>query len=140
MPIVAGILEILAGFGVLFAALTFFELLYLEARRPLDEFSLSVYGLIQFVTALLWWMIPFIFSLFGIVPLVGGVCALLHRRWGLVLAGAIATVPLTFIAPFGLGSWANYEYGIALHYFSWLPLLLSIVIITLIVLSKREFK
>ena len=140
MPITAGILEILAGFGILFSALNFFGLLYLEAPRPWDELSLSVYGVIQFVSALLWWMIPFIFSLFGIVPLVGGVCALLRRRWVLAFAGAVTTVLLIFIAPFGLGSWANYEYGIAQHYFSWLPLLLSIVIITLVVLSKKEFK
>lgn len=139
-PIAAGILEILAGFGILFSALAFFELSYVLTPRPWDELSLSAYGLIRFVTALLWWMIPFIFGLFGIVPLVGGVCALFHRRWGLAFAGAIGTVPLTFIAPFGLGPWANYEYGIALHYFSWLPLLLSIIIITLVILSKREFK
>ena len=139
-PIVAGILEILAGFGILFSALAFFELLYLVTPRPWDELSLSVYGLTRFITVLFWWMAPFVAGLFGIVPLAGGVYALLRRRWGLSFAGAIATVPLTFIAPFGLGPWANYEYGIAPHYFSWLPLLLSIVIITLVVLSKREFK
>ena len=140
MPITAGILEILAGFLLLFAASVFFRLLYLETPRPWDELSLSVYGVIRFLYVFLWWMAPFVAGLFGIVPLVGGVCALLHRRWGLTFAGAIAAVPLIFVAPFGLGSWAHYEYGIALHYFSWLPLLLSIAIITLVIISKREFK
>ena len=140
MPITAGILEILAGFLLLFAAFVFFGLLYLETPRPWEESSLSVYGLTRFVTVLIWWMVPFVAGLLGIVPLVGGVYALLRRRWGLAFSGAIATVPLTFIAPFGIGPWANNEYGIAQHYFSWLPLLLSIAIITLLVLSKREFK
>ena len=140
MPIAAGILEMLTGFLLLFAAFVFFGLLCLEIPRPWDELSLSVYGLTRFIYVLLWWMVPFIAGLLGIVPLVGGVCALLHRRWGLAFTGAIATVPFIFIAPFGMGPWANYEYGIAPHYFSWLPLLLSIIIITLVILSKREFK
>ena len=140
MPIAAGVLEILAGCGILFSALAFFELLYLVTPRPWDELSLSVYGLTRFIYVLLWWMVPFVAGLLGIVPLVGGVCALLHRRWGLAFAGAVATVPLFIVAPFGLGSWANLKYGIAPHYFFWLPLLLSIVIITLVILSKREFR
>ena len=131
MPITAGILEILAGFWMFAAAYFTFRALYVLAARPWDDPSLPI---------LMGWMIPFAVGFLGIMPLVGGVYALLRRRRRLAFAGAIATVPLFFVAPFGLGSWANLKYGIALHYFFWLPLLLSIAIITFIVLSKREFK
>ena len=123
MPITAGILEMLAGFMFLASAFLYLMMLHVVGA-PWVGLSLAV----------------ILAGFLGILPLVGGVYALLRRRWGLAFSGAITTVPLTFIAPFGIGPWANNEYGIALHYFSWLPMLLSIAIITLVVLSKREFK
>lgn len=132
MPITAGILEILAGFGMLGAAYPIFLLLYWEVERPWEDPSLGLW------TA---WMIPFVAGLLGILSVVGGVFALKHRRWGLAFAGAIATFPLFVVAGLGVGRFVKYLYGIT---WGWLPtgclLLLVIAIITLIVLSKREFK
>jgi len=133
MPILAGILEILAGFAVLASILFTIWLEWLAGWRPWDDPSLLLWIL---------WMIPFIIGLLGIVSLVGGVCALMRRRWRSAFWGSISTVSLFFAAAFGwLGSWAYFYYdGIAPHYFYWSPLLISAAIITLVVLSKREFK
>ena len=132
MPILAGILEILAGFAVLASILFIIWLAWLTGQRPWDDPSLLLWIL---------WMIPFIIGLLGIVSLVGGVCALMRRRWRSAFWGSISTVSLFFVAAFGwLGSWTEFDYGIAPHYFYWSPLLISAAIITLVVLSKREFR
>jgi len=132
MPILAGILEILAGFAVLGSILFIIWLAWLTGQRPWDDPDLLLWIL---------WMIPFICGLLGIVSLVGGVCALMRRRWRLAFWGSISTVSLFFVeASGGLGSWAEFYYGIAPHYFYWSPLLISAAIITLVVLSKREFR
>lgn len=129
-PILAGILEILAGFWMFAAAYFTFRALYVLAARPWDDPSLPI---------LMGWMIPFVVGFLGVMPLVGGIYALLRRKWRLAFAGAIATVPLFLVVPLGVGAWAVHKYGIAWHYFFWLPLLLSAVIITLIIRSKEEF-
>ena len=89
-------------------------------------------------------MIPFSAFLLGIVSLVGGICSLLRRRWRLAFSGAVATVPLVFIAPFGVRVLANYINidltTVIPRLYQVLPLLLSVAIITLLILSKREFK
>ena len=129
-------MEILAGFWMLISILYFLGFALLETRGSLWE-NLS---LTDWVEA----MIPFIISLLGVVALVGGVFALLCRKWGLALAGAIATVPLFLVAQFGLRLFINYPYyepTPPIFYLNLVsPLLLSIVIIALLVLSKREFK
>lgn len=130
MPIVAGILEILAGFLMLASAYFIFIVSFVLVARPWDDPSLPI---------LMGWMIPFIVGFLGIMSLVGGAYALLRRRWRLAFRGAITTVPLLLAVPLGIGAWAVHKYGIAWHYFFWLPLLLSAVIITLIIRSKREF-
>lgn len=136
MPIAAGILEIMAGFWMLISTLYFLGFALLEARGSLWE-NLSLRDWIE-------GMIPFIISLLGVVALVGGVFALLSRKWGLALAGAIATVPLFLVARFGLRWFIDYPYfepTPPIFYLNLVsPLLLSIVIITLLVLSKREFR
>ena len=129
----------MAGFTVLPYAFYVLGMFYVLTPHPWEDPSLAGWPLILFIGALLQFLFLFAFSFIGIVPLVGGVCALLRRRWGLAFAGAIATVPLYFIAPLGVGQWAGHKYGIAGHYFIWLPLLLSIAVITLIIRSKREF-
>jgi hypothetical protein len=127
-PIIAGILEIMAGFGMLASAYFFLALLYIETPWPWPPGHF------------LWFFIPFL----GILSVVGGVCALLRRKWGLAFAGAIATVPLFLVARFGLRVFINYPYieptPPIFYLYLVLPLLLSIAIITLIVLSKKEFE
>ncbi len=125
MPMTAGVLEILAGCLMVASALYFLGMLRLEAPRPWQPWYF------------LWLIVP---SFFGITSVVGGVYAVLCIRWRLARIGAIATLPLFIIASLAIGSWVTFEYGITTHYFYWLPLLFSIVIITLIVLSKSEFK
>jgi len=136
MPIVAGILEILAGLVMLASALIILQMLLLLGGLPWKEHL----ELMEFVIRLLWLLIPFIAVFICIVSVVGGVYAIKRRRWRLAFVGAICTVPLFFSTLFGLGARLEYRYDIALHYSIWLPLLLSAVIITLVVLSKREFK
>jgi len=128
MPIVAGILEILAGF--MFLASVFLYLMMLHVvGAPWVQLSLAV----------------ILAGFLGILPLVGGVCALLRRRWRLALAGAIATLPLFLVAQFG-GRLLVGDLGTNLTTLSFrlvylvLPILLSVAIITLVILSKKEFK
>jgi len=136
MPIAAGIFEILAGFIMLASALNISVLILLEAQRPWEKLTL---GLMQFVSNLLLLLLPFITGFLGIALIVGGVYAIQRRRWRLAFVGAIATVPFILMTPWGVGA-TMYRYDIAMHYFIWLPLLLWVTIITLLVLSKREFK
>ena len=136
MPIAAGILEILAGFVFLASAYFVFSMLYIEVQRPWEDPSFFNW---------IWWMTPFIGCILSIMALVGGVFALLRRRWRLALTGAIATIPLFLVAQFG----ARFLFGdlaanltllsFRLVYLV-LPPLLSVAIITLLILSKREFK
>ena len=136
MPITAGILEIMAGFWMLASAFFILGLSLVEVPRPWDDPSLGLW---------LWWMIPFVVGILGIMALVGGVFALLRRRWGLAFAGAIATVPLFLVAQFG-GRMLVENSGTGLTplsfllFYQALPLLLSISVIALIILSKKEFK
>jgi len=96
-------------------------------------------------------MIPLI--LFGIVPIVGGICALRRRRWGLALAGSICC-PLAGFVILGfyflyvlIGSIAVWprtpEFGDPI------PMLIGFIVgfvifgilpIVFIILGKREFK
>lgn len=131
MPIVAGVFEILAGFGGVTSAFYIFTLLYLEAPRQLETWELIAFG---------WqWLIPFIAGFSGIVSMVGGICALLCRRWGLAFAGAAATIPIIWLAPIAFGGFDVGNSGIIAAYYA-LSLLFPITLIVLIVLSKGEFK
>ncbi|MGB2876589.1 MAG: hypothetical protein WBB97_00950 [Dehalococcoidales bacterium] len=126
MPIVGGVLEILAGFWMLFCAYVIGGLMALAPPEPWN---------------FLWLLVP---GLLGMLSVVGGICALWRRIWGLALAGAIATVPLFLVARFGLRWLDDYPYfepTPPIFYLNLVsPLLLSIVIITLLILSKREFR
>lgn len=124
MPPVAGILEILAGFMMLASASLYLMMLHVAARVPWVGLSFAV----------------ILAGFLGMLPLVGGVCALLRRRWRLAFVGTIPAVALFLIVPETLGRFADLHWGIAQHYSFALSLLLSIAPITLIVLSKREFK
>lgn len=136
MPITAGILEILVCPWLFASAYFIFGMLYIEVQRPWEDPRLLNW---------IWWIIPFIVGILSIIALVGGVFALLRRRWGLALAGAIATLPLFLVVQFGVHLLAG-DLGADLTplsfllFYQALPLLLSVVIITLLVLSKREFK
>ena len=127
MPIAAGILEILAGFIMLFSSFAIGALMTLAPPGPLN---------------FLW---PLGQGLLSILSVVGGVFALMRRRWRLALAGAIATLPLFLVVQFG-GRLLFGDFGTDLTTLSFrllyqaLPLLLSIAIIALIILSKKEFK
>ena len=134
-PIVAGILEILAGLVTLASALIILQMLLVMVGPPWKWHV----ELLEFIIRLLGLLIPFIAVFIGIVSMVGGVYAIKRRRWRLAFVGAICTVPLFFSTLFGLGARLEYIYDVAIHYSIWLPLLLSAVIITLVVLSKREF-
>lgn len=123
MPIVGGTLEILAGFGMLASAYFFLALMYIETPWPwLLKYFLSLF-------------IPFL----GILSVVGGVFALKRRKWRLALAGAAAAIPLPLMALFGLAKWAQHVHNIPELYSFVLGFLLSVSIIVLLRLSKREF-
>ena len=124
MPIVAGILEILAGFGMLASAYFFLVLMYIEALWPLP----LKYFLSLFVPSL------------GILSMVGGVFALMRRKWRLAFVGAVATIPLPLMALSGLARWSQHVHNIPELYSFIVVLLLSVSIIALLVLSKRAFK
>ena len=89
----------------------------------------------------LWSLVP---GLLGMLSVVGGVFALLRRKWRLAFAGAIATVPLFLTARFGGRVFIDFSYTQPsppiFYLYLVLLLLLSIAMITLLVLSKREFK
>ncbi|MCH8865035.1 MAG: hypothetical protein IIB13_06730 [Chloroflexi bacterium] len=121
MPMVGGTLEILAGFGMLASAYFFLALMYIETPWP--------------------WSLKYFLSLFipslGILSVVGGVFALKRRKWRLAFAGAAAAIPLLYVAPVGLGIWAQ-DVILRLYIFV-LGFLLAILPIALLRLSKREF-
>lgn len=89
MPKVAGILDIVAGaFGVItsFSLGLWLALFpYFISSEPSEFHDFPV----QFVAI---FMIPcavFIFAA-GVLAIVGGICAIKKKRWGLALAGSIA--------------------------------------------------
>ena len=123
MPIAAGILEILAGFMFLASAFLYLMMLHVVGA-PWAGLSLAV----------------ILAGFLGILPVVGGICALRRRRWKLAFVGSLPTVPLFFIVPETLSGFANLQWGISQYYSFALSLLLSISPIVIIVLSKREFK
>jgi hypothetical protein len=124
MPITAGILEILAGFWILIS--TFYLVGF--AETPLEALEPHEFLLISILIIL------------GVLPLIGGVFALIHRKWRLALAGAAAVIPLPFITFSVLAAVAEYDYNIPVPYTISLEVLLSISPIVLLLLSKREFK
>ena len=123
MPIAAGILEILAGFGMLASAYFFLALLYIETPWP---WPLGYFLL---------FLLPFL----GVLSVVGGVFALKRRKWRLAFGGAAATIPLPLMALSGLARWAQHVHNIPELYTFMLVFLLSVSIIVLIIRSKREF-
>ncbi len=125
-PITAGILEILAGIAALPTALYFLMLAVTILPRPWKGQASSAWGSIDYVFALLGWVMPFATGLLGILSIVGGVYALQHRKWGLAYAGAIAPIPLFL--------WVTAHMVVFV-----LPLLLLIVAFIFLHLSKREF-
>ena len=113
MPITAGTLEMLAGIVPFAFAPLYLFLIGVEAPRPLEPWYF------------LWVAVP---ALFGLLSLIGGVCAILRKRWRLAFWGAMATIPCFIFM------------RISYSFLVILPLLLSAAIIALIVLSKKEFK
>ena len=81
-PIAAGILEITAGGLSVITGCG----LYMSAM--VANFLTTVPPLVYAI--LTYPMIPLI--LLGILAIAGGICALLRKRWGLALAGAIASL------------------------------------------------
>jgi len=124
MPIVAGILEILAGFWMLISAFFFLGL----SERALKLWEPGDFLLLSIVV------------IFGLLAVVGGIFALIHRKWRLALAGAAGIVPLPFITGSVLAAVAAYNYNIPVPYTISLEVLLAISPIVLLSLSKREFK
>ena len=124
MPIVAGIFEIIAGFWMLFS-------ICVDALLGLESGPIQPHEFLFLST----------FSILGLLAVVGGVCALIHRKWRLAFAGAIATLPLFLVAQIGLRMLEDYPYyrpTPSIFYLNFVsPLLLSIVIIVLIIISKR---
>ena len=122
MPIAAGILEILAGFWMLISA---YFLIWLT-ERPWESWPPHYF---------LWFSVLFVL---GVLAVVGGVFASIHRKWRLALAGAAAVIPLPFITASVLV--AVFKDYIPVPYTISLEVLLSISPIVLLILSKREFK
>jgi len=103
-PVVAGILEIIAGGAALILA-----------------FGLYIAGaVVGFVTQMPLWLstlIPMValpLIILGTLDLIGGICTLLRKAWGLALAGAVAALVSS-------------------------PLL-GIVALVLVIISRKEFK
>jgi hypothetical protein len=136
MPSIAGTLEILVCPWMFASAYFIFSMLIIEVQRPWEDPSFLNW---------IWWVTPFIGCILSIMVLVGGVFALLRRRWRLALAGAFATLPLFLVAQFG-GRLLFGDLGTDLTTLSFrlvylvLPILLSAAIVTLLIFSKREFK
>ena len=124
MPITAGILEIMAGFWMLASAYFFLALMYIETPWP---WPLGYFLL---------FLLPFL----GILSMVGGVYALKRRKWRLAFGGAAATIPLPLMALSGLAQWAQQVHNIPELYSFVLGFILSVSIIVLLRLSKREFQ
>ncbi len=102
LPIAAGILSIIAGAIELFGGLIFSALASL-------------------ITSLFW--MPELGALFGvpliiigIVAIIGGICSLTRRAWGMALAGAICSLFLPHV------------------------IILGILAIIFVAISKQEFK
>jgi len=125
MPITAGILEMLAGIVPFAFAPLYLFLIGIEAPRPLEPWYF------------LWVLVP---ALFGVLSLVGGVCALLRRRWRLAFWGAIATIPCLMLLPRGAHSFDAWYLQLWYSFIVIWPLLISAAIIALIILSKKEFR
>ena len=96
MPIVAGILEILAGFWMLIST---------WVLAGYSEKSLTSWEPHEFV-------LPSILIILGLLAVVGGIFALIHRKWRLALAGAIGIIPLPLITVSILAVEAEYRYNI----------------------------
>ena len=124
MPIVAGIFEILAGFWMLISI----PYLIGFSETPLERWEPHEFALLS---------IPFIL---GVLAVIGGVFALIHRKWRLALAGAAGIVPLPFITVSILAIVVESVYNISRCYTISLEVLLSISPIVLLILSKKEFK
>ncbi len=123
MPIAAGIVEILAGFWMLISVpyLVGFSETPLEGLEPHEFLFLSI------------------LIILGLLAVVGGILALIHRKWRLALAGAVSAIPLPFaIIPFA--AWASYFHNILSPSIFALGFLLALSPIVLLLLSKREFK
>jgi hypothetical protein len=123
MPIAAGIFEILSGFMFLASAFLYLMMLHVMGA-PWVGLSPAV----------------ILAGFLGVLPMVGGICALRHRRWKLAFVGTFPTVTLFLIVPETLGKFAYIQWGMAQPYSFASSLLFSISPIALIVISKREFK
>ena len=122
-PIAAGILEILAGLMFLASAFLYLTMLHVVGAAWVGlSFAVILAGFL------------------GILPVVGGIFAFRHLRWRLAFAGTFPIFLLFLIVPETVGRFADLHWGIAQHYSFALSLLFSIAPITLIVLSKKEFK
>jgi hypothetical protein len=124
MPIAAGIFEILAGFWMLVSEyfLIGFAETSLERWDPSDFLLLSILFIL------------------GVLAVVGGVFALMRRKWRIAVAGAAGIVLLPFITASVLAAVVEYGYNISRWYIFGLEILLAISPIALLLLSKREFK
>ena len=88
-PMVAGILDIVSG---AFALICVFGLVIAIIVIGSDFVASEVP---DFVTAILWTIsIPFL--IIGVLALIGGIYALQRKKWGLALAGSIATTVFWF--------------------------------------------
>ena len=123
-PIVAGIFEILAGFWMLIST---------HVLAGFSEKSLKYWEPHEF-------LLPSIVVILGLLAVVGGIFALIHRKWRLALAGAAGIVPLPLITASIIAVVAKSRYNIPVPYTISLEVLLALLPIVLLLLSKREFK
>ena len=124
MPIAAGILETMAGFWMVISSYFLTDL----SEPPLESWSLYW---------ILWLSTIFIL---GALSIVGGIFALIRRKWALALAGAVAIITIPFITLSVIVWWAESLHNIPPPFTYSLEVLLSISPLLLLVLSKGEFK
>ncbi|UCE05715.1 MAG: hypothetical protein JSW07_19310 [bacterium] len=88
-PMVAGILDIVTG------AFALLSVIGLVIGIVVIESEVVGPGVPDFVTTILWILaIPFL--IIGVLAIIGGIYSLQRKKWGLALAGTIATIVYWF--------------------------------------------
>lgn len=92
-PQTAGILSVISGaIGLLVSAVNFVHILLLSVNGTLADHNFVVFG--HTIAHSIY--VSLVLSIFisGIIALVGGICAIRRKIWGMALAGSIASMYL----------------------------------------------
>ena len=87
LNIIVGVLRLLAVFGIIIAIIVINAISYWSGLIEVEIYPLTVGALIGILIA-----VAVFLAIAGILSLLGGISALQRRRWGLALAGSIASI------------------------------------------------